>query len=211
EKAEEKAKDALAKAREEAEVIVDEVRHMKDNPNFKEHEWIEAKKILDEAQPQLSKTDKQQQPVKSPQKLEIGDTVKHRSLGQIGEILEIKNNNEYVIQIGIMKLTAKKTDIELVKKKEKEKTEPISHVLTNASASHVKTEIVLRRERYEGALQQLNKYIDEDLLSSYPQVAIIHGKVTGALRKSVEQFNKQHPHIKNSRLANQNEGGSGVT
>src|SRR5699024_11405331 len=48
EKAEEKAKDALAKAREEAEVIVDEVRHMKDNPNFKEHEWIEAKKILDE-------------------------------------------------------------------------------------------------------------------------------------------------------------------
>src|SRR5699024_874733 len=97
EKAEEKAKDALAKAREEAEVIVDEVRHMKDNANFKEHEWIEAKKILDEAQPQLSKTE-QQQPVKSPQKLEIGDTVKHRSLGQIGEILEIKNNNEYVIQ-----------------------------------------------------------------------------------------------------------------
>src|SRR5699024_12247565 len=85
EKAEEKAKDALAKAREEAEVIVDEVRHMKDNPNFKEHEWIEAKKILDEAQPQLSKTDKQQQPEKSPQKLEIGDTVKHRTLVQIGE------------------------------------------------------------------------------------------------------------------------------
>src|SRR5699024_7798883 len=105
----------------------------------------EAKKILDEAQPQLSKTDKQQQPVKSPQKLEIGDTVKHRSLGQIGEILEIKNNNEYVIQISIMKLTAKKNDIEFVKKKEKEKTErdikePIAHGLTNASANHVKTE-----------------------------------------------------------------------
>ncbi|HLR22790.1 MAG TPA: endonuclease MutS2 [Pseudogracilibacillus sp.] len=211
EKAEEKAKDALAKAREEAEVIVDEVRHMKDNANFKEHEWIEAKKILDEAQPQLSKTDKQQQPVKSPQKLEIGDTVKHRSLGQIGEILEIKNNNEYVIQIGIMKLTAKKTDIEFVKKKEKEKTEPISHVLTNASASHVKTELDLRGERYEDALLQLEKYIDEALLSGYPQVTIIHGKGTGALRKGVEQFIKQHPHIKNSRLGNQNEGGSGVT
>src|SRR5699024_12378524 len=60
EKAEEKAKDALAKEREEAESNVEEVRHMKDNANFKENELIEAKKILDEAQQLLSNTDKQQ-------------------------------------------------------------------------------------------------------------------------------------------------------
>src|SRR5699024_5792861 len=69
-------------------------------------------------------------------------------------------------------------------------TEPISHVLTNASASHVKTELDLRGERYEDALLQLEKYIDEALLSGYPQVTIIHGKGTGALRKGVEQFIK---------------------
>src|SRR5699024_12865369 len=99
-----------------------------------------------------NKRTKEQESNKSTQKIGIGNNVKQRSLGQIGEILEIKNNNEYVIQIGIMKLTAKKTDIEFVKKKEKEKTDPISHVLTNASASHVKTELDLRGERYEDAL-----------------------------------------------------------
>src|SRR5699024_11231969 len=113
------------------------------------------KKKHEESQPQVTKTNTNKKPVKPPKKQEIGDTVKHRSIGKIEEILEIKNNNEYVIQIGIMKLTAKKTDIEFVKKKEKEKTEPISHVLTNASASHVKTELDLRGERYEDALLQL--------------------------------------------------------
>src|SRR5699024_423388 len=53
--AEQKAEKALQKAREEAEIIVDEVRHMKDKASWKEHEWIEARKMLDEAQPELWK------------------------------------------------------------------------------------------------------------------------------------------------------------
>lgn len=211
-KAEDKAEHALKNAREEAELIIDEVRHMKDKASFKEHEWIEAKKMLDDAQPSLSKKEKHKpQSVKKPQTLEVGDEIRHQTLGQTGEIIEIKNKNNYVIQVGMMKLTAKKEDLIFMKKKEKEKAEPVSHVLSNASASRVKTELDLRGERYEDALMELEKYIDEALLSGYPQVTVIHGKGTGALRKGVEQFIKQHPHIKDSRLGSQNEGGSGVT
>src|SRR5699024_2832523 len=47
-KAEDKAAQAIKNAREEAELIIDEVRRMKDKALFKEHEWIEAKKLLDE-------------------------------------------------------------------------------------------------------------------------------------------------------------------
>src|SRR5690625_5221729 len=55
-KTEEKAEKALRKAREEAQIIVDEVRHMKDKTLWKEHEWIEARKMLEEARPELTKT-----------------------------------------------------------------------------------------------------------------------------------------------------------
>lgn len=54
-KAEEKAEKALEKAREEAELIVADLRNMRTESEWKEHEWIEAKKLLDEAQPDLSK------------------------------------------------------------------------------------------------------------------------------------------------------------
>ena len=211
-KAEEKAEKALKNAREEAELVIDEVRQMKERAGFKEHEWIEAKKILEEAQPELREKSKPAvRDETGTHKLEIGDEIKHKSLDQPGEIIDIKNNNEYVIQVGMMKLTAKRSDLIFQKKKKRETTESVSHTLSNASASHVKTELDLRGERYEDALVKLEKYIDEALLSGYPQVTVIHGKGTGALRKGVEKFIHRHPQVKSSRLGNQNEGGSGVT
>ena len=210
--AEDKAQQALKKAREEASVIVDEVRKMSEHAHFKEHEWITAKKMLEEAQPELVKDNKKTH-IQAAENVnfEIGDEIKHRTLDQTGQIIDQKNQNEFVIQIGMMKITAKKKDLIFVKKKKDERPEPVSHVLTNASSSHVKTELDLRGERYENALHQLEKYIDDALLSGYPRVTIIHGKGTGTLRKGVEQFIKTHPHISSYRLGNQNEGGSGVT
>src|SRR5699024_6691844 len=51
-KAEEKAEKALQQAREEAQIIVDEVKQMRDQTNRKEHERIEARKMLEDAQPE---------------------------------------------------------------------------------------------------------------------------------------------------------------
>ena len=54
-KAEEKAEKSIQDAREEAEMIIEEIRNMKTEATFKEHEWIEAKKMLEDAHPKLSK------------------------------------------------------------------------------------------------------------------------------------------------------------
>lgn len=211
-KAEEKAEKALKQAREEAEIIVQEVREMKDKAQWKEHEWIEARKMLEEAQPDLVKETAQQQVKKAEIKeLEIGDEIKHDTLGQTGEIIEKKNNNEYVIQVGAMKITAKRKDLTFINKPKKEqpKTKPVARVMT--AGGTVKPELDLRGERYEDAIFQLEKYIDDALMQNYPRVTIIHGKGTGALRKGVEKFIQTHPHITSHRLGAHNEGGSGVT
>src|SRR5690625_1685221 len=213
-KAEEKAEKALQKAREEAELIVDEVRQMKDQTLCKEHEWIEASKVLEEANHEMiSKEDDQDEYLEENRDLEVGDEIKHKTLQQTGQIIEKKNNHEFVIQMGVMKITANKKDLIFVNKadriKEESPVQPVSHMIT--SSQTVKTELDLRGERYEDAILRLEKYIDNALVQGYPRVTIIHGKGTGALRKGVEKFIATHPQIKSHRLGEQNEGGSGVT
>src|SRR5699024_8439226 len=198
EKAEEKADKALRKAREEAEIIVEEVRQMKDQSLWKEHEWIEARKMLEEAQPELTDSipeNAPSKPEKGAQDIQVGDEIKHQTLHQYGEVVEKKNDKEYIIQVGQMKMTEKKKDLEFIRKKEAEQQEAVTHVVKKASTSNVKPELDLRGERYEDAMQQLEKYIDDALMQGYPRVTIIHGKGTGALRKGVEQFIRSTPAI----------------
>lgn len=211
-KAEKKAEKALSQAREEAKIIVDEVRHMRDKTNWKEHEWIEAQKMLDEAQPDLVPKRKVKEK-KETSELEVGDEIKHRTIQQPGHIIEKKNKDEYIIQVGMMKLTAKRKDLTFIKKSnDKEDTEPaVTHMVKTSSNQTVKTELDLRGKRYEEAIGDLEKYIDEALMQGHARVTIIHGKGTGALRKGVEKFIRTNPQIKTSRLGAQNEGGSGVT
>lgn len=211
EEAEQKAEGALQKAREEAELIVDEVRKMKDETLWKEHEWIEARKLLDEAQPTLTKTAKQSE--KSMDEsflLEEGDEIKHRKLQQKGQIIERLNNEEYTVQIGALRVTANRKDLQYIGKKEDPLPEkPITTVVTNKAP--VKTELDLRGKRYEEAMRLLEEYIDRAMMQGHNRLTIIHGRGTGALRRGVEQFIKQSPYIKASRLGGEGEGGSGVT
>lgn len=211
-KAEEKAEKAIKNAREEAEMIVEEIRNMKANVGIKEHEWIEAKKMLEEAQPNLiDRKDKEAEPsTKDKNELKPGDEIKLLTVNQNGEVLEKVNDNEYLVQVGIMKVKVKRNEIQLVKKtKPKYEQKPVATI--KGSNYHVKTELDLRGERYEDALHKLEKYIDDSLLAGYPRVSIIHGKGTGALRKGVQEFVRAHPNIASSRIGGSGEGGSGVT
>ncbi len=211
-KAEEKAEKAIRKAREEAEEIVNEIRNMKNSAELKEHEWIEARKMLDDAQPQLSSKEKRKQTITSsqPQKeLKSGDEVKLLTLNQQGTIVDQTGDNEFQVQVGMMKVKAKRKDIEFVKSKQPVNEKPMATV--RGKSHHVKPELDLRGERYEDALKQLEKYVDDALLAGYPTVSIIHGKGTGALRTAVQNYAKKHRSISSFRFGGMNEGGSGVT
>ncbi|GGJ84457.1 endonuclease MutS2 [Lentibacillus kapialis] len=210
-KAEEKADKALQKARDEAEMIVDEIRHMKSGAQLKEHEWIEARKMLEEAQPDLSakKSNKSKPRPDSVQELKAGDEIKLLSANQRGTVLEKLNDQDYLIQVGIMKVQVKRNEIQPVKHESSVNEKTLATV--KGSNYHVKTELDLRGERYEDAMGHLEKYLDDALLAGYPKVFIIHGKGTGALRKGVKEFAKNHSRIASDRPGSAGEGGSGVT
>ncbi|MFD1850107.1 endonuclease MutS2 [Oceanobacillus bengalensis] len=210
-KAEEKAEKAINRAREEAEAIVETVRKMKSNVTIKEHEWIEAKKLLQDAKPNLSskKEKSMQQQTKEKNALKPGDEIKLLTVNQKGEVLEKVSDKEYLVQVGIMKVKVKREDLQLLGKQKQTFEKPITTI--KGSDYHVKTELDLRGERFEDALLKLEKYIDDSLLAGYPRVSVIHGKGTGALRKGVQEFVKRHPSIASSRPGANGEGGSGVT
>jgi DNA mismatch repair protein MutS2 len=211
-KAEEKAERALAKAREEAELIVDEIRKMKTETKLKEHEWIEAKKMLEEAQPKLRQKQKEQQPsapAQSKKEIKAGDEVKLLKLNQKGTIVEKVSDKEFLVQVGIMKVKMKRDDLQPLGKQKQTYEKPLTTI--RGSNYHVSTELDLRGERFEDALLKLEKYIDDSLLAGYGKVSIIHGKGTGALRNGVKEFVKKHPRIAGQRSGEAGEGGSGVT
>ncbi|WP_226036480.1 endonuclease MutS2 [Aquibacillus saliphilus] len=209
-KAEVKAEKALQKAREEAELIVSELRSVKNQANLKEHEWIEARKMFDEAQPKLTK--KREEKVKevdTKRDLQAGDEVKLLTLNQNGTIIDKVSDKEFQVQIGAMKVKVKRKDLQFLKREEPQVVKPMTTV--KGSAYQVKTELDLRGERFEDALHRLEKYVDDALLAGYPNVSIIHGKGTGALRTGVQSFAKKHRQIESYRFGGMNEGGSGVT
>ncbi|HLR08354.1 MAG TPA: endonuclease MutS2 [Bacillota bacterium] len=209
--AEQKAEKSLQKAKDEAARIVEDIRQMKTAHSLKEHKWIEAKKRLEDAKPNISKKEQSTPDVKSQKKTKLkpGDTIKLLTVNQEGTVLEKISDDEYRVQVGIMKVKAKRTDLQLIEKPQKLAENPMATV--KGKSYHVSPELDLRGERYEDALETLDKYIDDALLAGYQHVSIIHGKGTGALRKGVKTFAEKHERITDFRTGTAEEGGSGVT
>src|SRR5699024_12155416 len=110
-------------------------------------------------------------------------------------------------QVGMNKLNAKRKDLKKVNNQKKER-EQVSRI--KRTRPSIKPELDLRGVRYEDGMREIENYLDNAILSGFPQVSIIHGKGTGALRQGATECIKTHPNVKYYRLGSQNEGGSGV-
>ncbi len=206
-----KAEEAVNEAKKEAEEIIKELRSLKaQSGKVKEHQLIDAKTRLDHALDSLSQNEtKRPSPTykKETKTFSPGQEIKVISFGQKGHVLEKINDHEYRVQIGILKMNVSAQDIKPIKVDKEVK--PVVNVRTSGHVT--KTECDLRGDRYEDAMQKVEKYLDDALLAGYHQVSIIHGKGTGALRNGVQSLLKSHPRVKSSRLGGAGEGGSGVT
>lgn len=211
EKAKVKAATIVEKAKEEAEEIIRELRKLRleKGAEIKEHELIEAKRRLGEAAPELNTVKKGVKAKSAKHEFQSGDEVKVLTFDQRGHLVERVSNKEWVVQIGILKMKVKESDMEYINSPKPVETKPIATV--KGKDFHVGLELDLRGERYEDALMRVEKYIDDALLAGYPRVNIIHGKGTGALRQGVQEYLKNHRSVKKIRFGDAGEGGTGVT
>lgn len=219
EKAKKEANTILSKTREEAEFLMQEIREMQMNVSksaqVKEHELIDLRKQFDDLkQDETAPTNKVLRREKEKKMLKVGDEVMTESYGQRGILVEKSGKDQWVVQLGIMKMKLPESDLRRIQpepeKETKHKKRQIATIRSNA-ASHVSTQLDLRGFRYEEALQELDSYLDASLLAGYPQVTIVHGKGTGAIRKGVTDALKRHPQVKSFDFAPQSSGGNGAT
>ena len=61
------------------------------------------------------------------------------------------------------------------------------------------------------ALVKLERYLDSAFGAGLPFVYIVHGRGTGALRKSITEFLPTSPRVDRFHLADESEGGNAVT
>ncbi|MDU0383327.1 endonuclease MutS2 [Staphylococcus pseudintermedius] len=207
EEAKDKANQRVKAAMEEADDILKSLRDMRDQKGaeVKEHELIDQRKRLEDQYE--AKSIKQNVQKQKWDEIKAGDEVKVLSYGQKGEVLEVLNDEEAVVQMGIIKMKLPLNDLE---KKEKAKEQP-KKVVTRTNRSAVKMELDLRGYRYDEAMVALDQYLDQAVLSNYEDVYIIHGKGTGALQKGVQQHLKRHKSVATYRGGMPSEGGFGVT
>ncbi|MGM0752407.1 MAG: endonuclease MutS2 [Bacillota bacterium] len=211
EKAQQKATEVVEKAKAEAEQVIKDLRKMQQEKSaqIKEHELIHAKKQLEEATPKLKTSGQKKKVNQTKHELKPGDEVKVLSFDQKGHLVERVSAKEWQVQMGIMKMKVKESDLEFIQSQQKVETKPLATV--KGKDFHVSLELDLRGERFENALSRVEKYIDDALLAGYPRVSIIHGKGTGALRQGVQEYLKNHRSVKNIRFGDAGEGGTGVT
>jgi DNA mismatch repair protein MutS2 len=61
------------------------------------------------------------------------------------------------------------------------------------------------------AVSRADKFLDEAFLANLPQIRIVHGMGTGALRSAISDLLRSHPHVARFESAPNSEGGRGVT
>lgn len=151
----------------------------------------------------------------NPNTLRIGDAVKVLSLNLKGTVSTLPNaKGKLYVQMGIMRSQVSIDDLELIEEMvintpSLQRTN--SGSIKMSKSFSVSPEINLIGRTTDEAIQELDKYLDDAYLAHLPQVRIVHGKGTGALRKAVHAHLKRQKYIKSFRLGAFGEGEAGVT
>ena len=160
----------------------------------------------------IKKTSSKIEDIKSKQitieDIKVNDVIFLDKYNSQVKILEISGNN-VTVDLNGMKMKMKKNDI-VGHKVEQVKPKTVK-ITNNTSKSSSKREIVLVGKRVEEALDLLEKFIDDLLLTSYDKAYIVHGRGSGQLRKAVHEYLRVHPKVAKYYLAENNEGGNAVT
>ncbi|MFD1433532.1 endonuclease MutS2 [Kroppenstedtia eburnea] len=210
ESARREAKTIVSRAKREADAVLEQLRRWaRERPGeLKEHRLIEAKKRLEDAEPETPTA--QSVDRESTRQIRVGDEVLVRTLGQKGQVIDQLGEREFQVQVGIMKMKVGREQLEWKGSPPQESPDKGGTSYRRRS-DQVRPELDLRGRMVEEAIPEIDKYLDDALLTGFDHVSLIHGKGTGALRTGVRKFLDQHPRVKSYRSGGQGEGGLGVT
>ena len=211
-KAKQEARDILLSAKDDANDIIKEIEKSQDNKTSNKLREKLNKKIDN-----LSIVNTESSPKKdiSINDLKEGMNVFVNKINQEGTIISISKDKKIGVRLSLGKMFFELQDLEIIDKVSS--TSNTKNVKKDYSSKKdfkpksISTEINVIGQNVDEACFEIDKYLDNCVLSHLESVRIVHGKGTGALRAGIHKFLKTHPHVKSFRVGTFGEGEMGVT
>jgi DNA mismatch repair protein MutS2 len=208
ERARQEARSRTERARDEAHrLIVDAKRQVQAELDRLKIEAA-TRRSLEESLRRLRRVEGELPPPPQEEILPPGaDEVLISSLGLRGRIVE-ERDGLVTVQAGA--LTVRVSRSQLAAPPGKPIAPPEGKVAL-PEKSGVSPELLLLGRTTDEARDLVVKYLDDAILAGLPQVRLVHGKGTGALKKAVQALLKEHPLVVRFRAGAPHEGGAGAT
>ncbi len=163
------------------------------------------------------------QPATVARDIVVGDTVRLRNFNKTG-VVDRVNGGEAEVRVGALRLREKLVNLELMERAPQPDAARQSQ-LERMAATHARsTQVRLKESKHEPnmelnligrttdeAVAAVDKFLDEAYLHNLSHIRIIHGHGTGALRRAIADFLRDHPHVANFAPAPPDQGGAGAT
>ena len=147
----------------------------------------------------------------APKTLKVGDMVLIAGLNEEAQVIEAPDHKGNIkVQMGILKMDSNIKNVTKIKA-DNQTEKNITKVYNTKKAMHISPTLDLRGQRYDEAMRNLDKYLDDAMLAGLSKAKIIHGKGTGALIKGVGEILEGDRRISDFRFGDDKEGGYGVT
>ena len=145
-----------------------------------------------------------------PLRIEPGQQVRIRHLGQVGTVLADTNAQGLVeVQLPVGKTRVPVGALSAAGPAPPRREAPIAW--TAGAGDSLSAEINVIGCTVEEAAQRVGRYLEDATLGGLTRVRIIHGKGTGRLRRGIAALLKEHPLVAGFQLASFEEGGAGAT
>lgn len=230
EKLEEQRERILREANEKANAILRDAKEMADETmkNFRkfgkegisaaemEKERERLRQKIKETSAKSTPTPQKPQKTYKPSDFKLGESVKVLSMNLTGTISSLPDSRGNVtVQMGILRSQINISDLEIIEEQNPYAPKNMRRTgggkIKMSKSLSVSPEINLLGKTVDEAVAELDKYLDDALLSHLNSVRIVHGKGTGALRKGIHEYLRRQKHVKSYHLAEFGEGDAGVT
>lgn len=173
------------------------------------------KKIKDTSQEPSLKAKKPKKEHK-PSDFKLGESVRVLSMNLTGTIHSLPDaRGNVTVQMGILSSQVHISDLEIIEEQNPFSNSRRKHTgggkIKMGKSLTVSPEINLLGKTVDEAVSELDKYLDDAILSHLNSVRVVHGKGTGALRKGIHEYLRRQKHVKSYHLAEYGEGDAGVT
>ena len=219
----------LKEAKEQAASILQDAKEFADQSIKKYNKWLQdggqikemelerntLREKLSQSESSIQKGQRKQTKKTTAKDLKIGDSINVLSLGLKGTVSSLPNaKGDLFVQMGILRSQVNIKDIELVDEeviKAPNFNRTQSGKIKMSKSASIHPDINLIGKTVDEALPLLDKYLDDAYLAHLPQVTVIHGRGTGALKNAVHAHLKKAKYVKSYRVGGFGEGDHGVT